>query len=427
MKVLLDYDKEGLKIKVPDKNLIRILQLPEVEPLADLEESLEMALLHPVGTRPLEELARGKRNACIVISDNTRPMPTKLILPSILKKLEKNGIKRDNIVILVATGLHRPSKRDELLEILGQDIVNNYRIINHNAREGELKFLGYTDNKTPILINSHYINAELKIVTGLIEPHFMAGYSGGRKGVCPGISGAETIKKTHSPHYLESPYSVAGILENNPFHQEILEIAKKAGVDFLINITLNRGRAITGIYAGDLEKAWLKGVKELEKVIRVEVKEPADVVITSGGGYPLDSTFYQSIKGMVTASNVVKNNGTIIIASSCKEGIGSQEFENLLFETKNPEEFLEKIKQPDFFVIDQWQIEEMCRVLRKAEIMFYSDNIDNKILEELMVTPINSVEEGIQKSFKKHGMNAKIIVIPQGPYVIPTIHINKER
>ncbi|MCK4244009.1 MAG: nickel-dependent lactate racemase [Candidatus Omnitrophica bacterium] len=424
MKVRLDYDREGLKVEVPDINLAGILQLPDVKPVTDLEESLEMALLHPIGTKPLQELARGRKSVCIVISDPTRPMPTKLILPTILKQLENAGISKGKITILIATGLHRAPERDELFEMLGRKIVNNYRIINHNARDKELKFLGYTENKTPIFINSHYLNAEFKIVTGLIEPHFMAGYSGGRKGICPGISGLETTKKTHSPDYLESPYAAAGILKNNPFHQEILEIAKKAGADFLINLILNREREITGIFAGDLEKTWLKGVKELEKVVKIAVGKPADIVITSGGGYPLDTTFYQSIKGMVTAMNIVKDKGTVIIASNCKGGIGNREFENLLRKTKDRGEFLAKIKQPHFFIIDQWQIEEMCKVLRKAEIMFYSDNLNNEILRELMVAPIDSVEEGIQKALKKHGKSAKIIVIPQGPYVIPVLQNN---
>lgn len=421
MRIRLDYEREGLKIEVPDINLAGILQLPDIKPVTNLEKSLEIALLYPTGTKPLEELARRKKSACIVVSDHTRPMPTKLILPKILKQLEEAGISKGKITILIATGLHRAPERDELFEMLGRKIVNNYRIINHNARAKRLKFLGYTKNKTPIFINSHYLNAEFKIVTGLIEPHFMAGYSGGRKGICPGISGLETIKKTHSPEYLESPYAAAGILKNNPFHQEISEIARKVGVDFLVNLILNQERGITGIFAGDSEKAWLKGLKELEKVVKIEVSEPADIVITSGGGYPLDTTFYQSIKGIVTASNVVKDKGTIIVVSGCNEGIGNREFENLLRKTRDRGEFLAKIKQPHFFIIDQWQVEEMCKVLQKAEIMFYSGNIDNEILRELMVAPIDSVEEGIQKALKKHGKSAKIIVIPQGPYIIPVL------
>ena len=420
MKIKLAYGKEGLNITVPRKNILKIVERKSKKGIKYPEEAIKFALRNPIKSLPLKKLARGKRSSCVIFSDKTRPVPNRIILPPILEILEESGINRNKIIILVATGLHSHCGRKDLFEMLGKNIVKNYNVIHHNARTKKcLKFLGYTGNKTPVFVNKHYLGAELKIVTGLIEPHFMAGYSGGRKAICPGISGIETIKHQHGPRYLESHYAIPGNLDKNPFNEEMMEIARMAGIDFLVNVTLNEKREIDGVFAGDIKEAFLQGVNHAEKNVKIEVPCRAEIVITAGAGYPLDTTFYQAVKGMVAALSVVKKNGLVIIASKCEEGIGSKEFENLLHSCSNYKDFLKKIRKPGFFVIDQWEVEEMCKVLKKAEIMFYSSQIRNDVLKELMVTPINSVEDGIKEGLHRYGSHAKIIVIPKGPYVIP--------
>jgi len=316
----------------------------------------------------------------------------------------------------VATGLHRACNKEELKEILGENIAKEYNILNHNAGDKSLlDFLGYTSQGTPIWVNKYYLNSDIKILTGLIEPHFMAGYSGGGKSICPGICGLETIRAHHSPKFLESSYAIPGVIRNNPFHSEISFIAEKVGVDFIINVTLTNRREISGIFVGELQKAFSQGINYLDRKVKIKVEERADIVVTSAGGYPLDTTFYQSVKGMVAVLPLVKESGSIIICASCSEGVGSEEFEYLLRTTKSCTDFLNKIKDPNFFVIDQWELEEMCKVLKKAKIFYYTKGLSNKFLEKTLVTPINSIQETIDKALFENP-KIKIAVLPEGPY-----------
>src|SRR5438876_7333737 len=287
MQVTLDYGRTGLPVTLPADRVIGPLTIRDAEQLADAAAALDAALAQPIGARPLDELARGKKDACILICDITRPVPNRLILPPVLRTLERSGISREKILILVATGLHRPNEGAELEEMVGPEIVANYRIENHHGKVlQEHDYLGVTPNGVPVYLDSRYVRADLKITTGLIEPHLMAGYSGGRKVICPGIAALETVKVWHGPRFLEHPKADCGFVEGNPVHEENTRIAKMAGCDFIVNVSIDGQRRVTWVGAGDMEKAWLEGVRFVEKVVKAEIAEACDVVVTSSAGYP---------------------------------------------------------------------------------------------------------------------------------------------
>jgi nickel-dependent lactate racemase len=265
------------------------------------------------------------------------------------------------------------------------------------------------------------VHAELKIATGLIEPHLMAGYSGGRKLICPGIAALETVRVRHGPQFLEHPLADYGHLQGNPVHEENTLIARMAGCDFIVNVTLDEQRRVTHVVAGDMEQAFLEGVRFIEEVVRAEIPEACDVVVTSGAGYPLDTTFYQSIKGMTGALPIVKAGGTIVVAASMTEGIGSPEFQQLFAENRTLEGFMERILGRDYFVMDQWQLEELAKVRRKARVRVVTHGLPAETLRGLFVDPAPTVEQAVAEALQQYGPGARVAVIPKGPYVIPAI------
>ena len=422
MQVQLDYGKTGLVVALPDDRVAGKLAIHPVPPLADPARVLREKLAAPTGTPPLVELARGRKTACILICDITRPVPNRLLLTEILATLGEAGIARENILILVATGLHRPNEGDELVELVGPEIAANYRCENHFGKERDQHtYLGMTPNNVPAWIDSRYCEADLKIATGLIEPHFMAGYSGGRKLICPGIAGIDTVRAWHSPRFLEHPRATSGCLAGNPVHEENTRIARMAGCDFIVNVTLDSDRRVTCVVAGDMEAAFLEGVAFVEQVVLAPLATPCDIVVTSGAGYPLDTTFYQAVKGMVGALPVVKDGGTIIIAAGMTEGVGSPEFAGLFEEHASLDAFMDCIVRDDYFVMDQWQVEELAKVRRKARVKVVTRGLPHDKLQGLFVEPAESVESAVAASLAEYGPAARIAVIPKGPYVLPVL------
>lgn len=418
MKVHLDYGAKGLEADVPDDAVL--LNMADTSALPDIDSSIEQALAQPAGTAALSELAAGRRSACVVISDITRPVPNSLILPPILRILEEAGIPRSEITILIGTGLHRPNEGEELVRLVGAEIASTYRIVNHKAQERDtLVHLGETSGGAPIWIDRIYVEADLKIATSLIEPHLMAGYSGGRKAICPGIMGVDTMKILHGPELMGDPRSAEGVIEGNPFHRQALEVAIKAGVDFTFNVAMNERREVTGIFAGDLQQAHANGVRFVEAQASAWVDEPAPIVVTTSAGYPLDLTFYQAVKGLTAVLNIIEPGGTIILAAECSEGLGGPEFTQLLAETDNAAAFEERLRDPDFFVVDQWQLQELCKVLRKATVLLCSEGVDGGTSHlRGLVSTVTSVETGIAEARARHGAEAAVTVIPRGPYVL---------
>ena len=422
MEIRLDYGESYLKVEVDRDRIIHILEKKPAPALDNVRKRFLEGFSRPIGSPPLKRLVSGKKNICIVISDSTRAVPTDIILGGLLDEIKSCGIPAEAVTILVATGLHRPNTEEELKRMVGADIVNNYRIVNHDARNRDsCRHIGNTKRGTPVIIDRVYTESDFKILTGLIEPHFMAGFSGGRKAICPGISYMDMFRHFHGPAVLESPMAANAVLDGNPFHEESTEIAKMAGVDFIINVTINKNKQVTGIFCGDLEKAFYAGADFCRESSTYEIDRQADIVITSAGGYPLDCNLYQSVKGMVGAMPAVRDGGMIIIAARCAEEIGSREFVELLASEKELDAFMEKINDPGFFKIDQWELEMLVKARKKAEIYLYSDCL-NKCscsIPETTLIRTGSIEEAIEKGMEKYGPRASISVIPEGPYIIP--------
>ncbi|MBN1997182.1 nickel-dependent lactate racemase [candidate division KSB1 bacterium] len=423
MKIQLAYGKKGLLVQLPKTNVVKVMAMKETSIEPDPYIALTKTLLQPVGIeRTLFDMAKEKKSACILMCDITRPVPNKIILPPILKTLHAAGLDHDHILLLIATGMHRPNLDEELVELVGKDIARNYRVENHYSRDQVSHgHLGKTSRGTDVWIDQRYLDADLKMATGFIEPHLMAGFSGGRKLIVPGIAGMETMKSMHGPHLLAHPNAREGVIFGNPFHEEALEIAKMAGVDFIVNVSLDEKRNITGIFSGDLEKAHEQGVSFVRDCVRDTVPEPVDVVLTTGGGYPLDTTWYQAIKGLTAAMPVVKEGGTIIIASECSRGLGSEDFQKLVHEYGDLELFMTRIMSGEVFVPDQWQLQEYVKVARKAKVFVVSDGMTKLQKERAFLDWAPSVEEAFQSMEKKYGPEFTTAVIPKGPYILADI------
>jgi nickel-dependent lactate racemase len=421
MLVRLAYGHREIGVPIPDGHPVDVLEKHPVPPIEDPTASIRYSLAHPTAAAPLHELARGRRDAVIVVSDITRPVPNATLLPPIVDALRAGGLPPEAVTILVATGLHRPNTQAELDAVLGGEISRSFRIVQHDARDAEShRDLGRTAGGMPILIDRFFLERDLRIITGLIEPHLMAGYSGGRKAVCPGLAAVETVRVAHGPAMLEGRVG-PGIVDGNPLHAELLEVLRTVGVDFLVNVAVDRNRDIAGVYAGHPEAAHLEGMAFVARESLVSLDEPADLVITSGGGAPLDSTFYQAIKGISTASSIVKSGGCILLCASLSEGVGSASFEKLIRECANPHDFELRLRDDRFFAIDQWMVQHLCQARRRARVLLYTDAFPPSAVAELLVEPATSPATGVAAGLAALGPGARIAVLPQGPYVLATV------
>ncbi len=371
----LRYGRDGLEVELPEGNVAHVLRQRPLPTLDDPMAATRDALAQPIGAAPLAEIARGRRDACIVVSDLTRPVPNAVILPPVLETLADAGLPPERVTILVATGLHRPNTEAELREMLGDEVMaSGCAIVNHDARaDGEQMDLGRTARGTPALVDRRYVEADLKILTGLVEPHLMAGYSGGRKAICPGIAGRDTIMVFHGPALLEPPAARAGNLVANPVHEEALAVAGLAGgADLIVNVTIDERRAITGVFAGEMRAAHVAAMARCEAQTKVVLDRPADIVVTSGGGYPLDLTLYQSTKGIVAAGPICRDGGTIIIAQQNAEGLGSDDFAALIT-CGDVHACIRDALAGTPIRIDTWQLHVVEKVLRRCRVISISD------------------------------------------------------
>jgi nickel-dependent lactate racemase len=419
MNIKLDFGKKGLSVSLPDRNIREVLELLDEPGLLNPQAELVKKLEGSKNSRSFEELCKGRRHACIVVSDRTRPVPNHILLPPLLGVLDRQDIRT---TILIACGMHSPTEGDDLKALLGREIYENCEIVNHRGGdELEIVFAGKSRKGVDIHINRHYMEAVLRILTGFVEPHFMAGFSGGRKAVCPGICGTETMKFVHSAEMMAHERSAPGVIDGNPFHEFALETAKIAGVDFIVNVTLNRAKEITGIFTGDLEAAHSEGMEYCRKNASVSFASESDIVITTNSGFPLDQDLYQSVKGMVSALPVVKKGGTIIIAAECAKGIGSGNFRRMLFEMKDAASFNANIRRPGFFCIDQWEVQELLKVFAKAKVKLVCSGIEAADVRKCGIMPAGSVEQAVSECLAEYGENASITVIPSGPLILPVL------
>jgi nickel-dependent lactate racemase len=418
MRVNLAFGKNGLPLDLPEGFQYRVLEARSATPLDDAAREIEKALDEPVGRPPLTEMAHGRKSAAISVCDITRPVPNRMLLPPILARLERAGIPREGIVILIATGLHRGATDAEIKEIVTPEIAETYRVENHDARAfSSHRSLGSTRSGTPVYIDERFMAADLHITVGLIEPHLMLGFSGGRKLVAPGLAAQETIKTIHSPRFMRLPEAIEGVTEENPLHAELLEVAGMARHDFMCDVALTQDRRIAGVFAGEPVEAHRRGVQFVSRSLLEQLDGPVDGVITTSAGYPLDLTFYQAIKGVTAAQHIVKPGGRILLVAECSEGAGAPEFREMLRGLGSYRAFLDRIAQTPV-TVDQWQIEKLALVGTRMEIFYYVPGLPNEY-QKALAPNVFATAEAALRAFK-NGLpgNAKVAVIPEGPYVL---------
>ena len=416
------YGRGHLKVRLQQNvapTIIRKVVLPK---LADQQGAISQALAAPVDAAPLAQLAKGRKSACILICDITRPVPNKLFLRPMIETLMGAGLPADKISIIVATGLHRANEGAELAELVGDPwVLKTVRVENHFARnDADHVDLGFTTRGTPVKIDRRFVDADLRIVSGLIEPHFMAGWSGGRKVVAPGVAHHETIRTFHSARFMEDPLAIQCNLVKNPLHEEQLEIVRKIGEIYAINTVLDEDRDLIYVNFGEVIASHLAAVEFVIDSTVIKVPRRFKTVVTSSAGYPLDKTYYQTVKGMVTPMDILEPGGTLIIASACSEGFGSPEFREA--QTKlvdiGPERFLAMLKAKSFAEIDEWQTEMQLKPMRVSTVQLYTTGLGTEERRITGVELVDSVDEAIADSVQRHGDKA-VAFIPEGPYVIP--------
>jgi len=425
MNVDLLYGRNGIPLRLPDGVRVTVVRKHPMILIRNPVQAVKQALEKPVGSPPLAEMARGGKTACILICDITRPVPNGTLLPPLIETITAAGISRENILILVATGLHRPNEGEELREIVGSDeVFRTIRAENHFARDREAHVdLGKTSRGIPILIDRRFVEADLKIVTGLVEPHFMAGYSGGRKLVAPGVAYQDTILNFHTAHILEHEKSANCIIEGNPLHEEQIEIVRKIGGIVGLNVVIDENRNLGFVNFGGVEASHQEAVEFMRKHAEVTLPRRFKTVVTTSAGYPLDRTYYQTVKGMVSVLDILEPGGTMIIASECSEGMGSGEFvaaQRLLCEV-GPDRFMSTLSGRDKAHIDEWQTEMLVKALRVGNIKLYTTGLAEEDRKDVYVDSVSSIEEAVRGSVKAHG-DPDIAVVPEGPYVIPRCH-----
>jgi nickel-dependent lactate racemase len=424
MQVDINYAKGNLTLDLDDRYDVTVIAKNPMPVLADPKAAIIEAINNPVGGGVLDDLAGPGKTACILICDITRPVPNGLFLPILIKRLMDQGVTASDITVLVATGLHRPNEGAELEELVGSEwVMNTVNIVNHFARDDATHTdLGKTETRgTSVLIDSRFVDADIKIATGLVEPHFMAGYSGGRKVIAPGVAHADTITTFHNAEFMENPNAINCNLIGNPLHEEQLEIVKMVGGALALNTVIDEHRQLSMVTFGEIIESHAQAVNFVKSYTEVTVPQLFKTVVTSTAGYPLDKTYYQTVKGMVGAMDILEPGGNLIIASACDEGMGSDEFvesqKRLI--SLGPDEFLTEIQKKSRADIDEWQTEMQLKPMRIGTIHLYTDGLTD---EELVLTGVNivtSVEDAIAQSVQQSGDN-RIAVIPEGPYVIPS-------
>ena len=423
MQVELKYGQTGLTVQVPDEATIL---LPKQAPgVPDEQQAIETALREPTGCPPLRDMVSPDDQVVIVFSDITRPMPNNRVLPVLLQELAH--VPRERSLLLNALGTHRANTPSELEEMLGKEIVRSYTVIQHDAWDDDnLADLGVTQCGHRVAVNRCFHEATFKILTGFVEPHFFAGFSGGPKAIMPGIANIDAIMDNHGYEMLRHPLATWGRTEGNPLWEEILEVAMMACPDFLLNVTLNRQHQLTGVFAGGLVQAHARATEFARETAMIAVDEPFDIVLTTNSGYPLDINLYQAVKGMSCAAQVVKSGGSIVIAAECRDGVPDYgEYRRLVHEAGSVQGILDMIGQPGFRCQDQWEAQLQARVQQIADVYVYSDYLADNEIQSMLLYPCRNIEATLADLRGKYGAEARICVIPEGPQTIPYLHRNQ--
>lgn len=429
MNINLAYGSGRLPIQLPSDRTT-VIEPGYVTGIArDREfQALTDALCNPIAHAPLRDSVTRTDTVAILICDITRAIPTARILPPLLSELERAGVPDQNIVILNATGTHRINSDDELRAMVGAEIFTRLRVENHECHDQTAhQLLGVTRGGRSVRVDSRLLDASVRIMTGFIEPHFFAGFSGGPKMIVPGLASLDTIMQMHDAALIGQANARWGITHGNPLWQELrdavdLVFAARPAVNFNYNITLNRDLDITGIFCGELDASHDAGCAFAREVAMQRVSEPFDIVVTSNSGYPLDLNLYQTVKGMSAAAQVVKQDGAIVVASECREGFPAHgKYRALLAKGSTPDEWLHMIHAHDFAQHDQWQVQMQAQIQKKAQVYLYTDGLTAEDVRSAQITPIRSVENTVMNLLAERGKNSRVCVLPEGPQTIPYV------
>ena len=418
MRVNLSYGRGHLPVEFPD-DCTTVLEPTYLDGLPDQTGAVVDAVRNPVGTAPLRELAVRGQTVAISICDVTRPMPSRTVLPVVLAELA--SLRVDDIVILVATGTHRATTNTELVEMLGEDIVSQYRVVNHDAFDrSTLVQCADVEPGVPVWLDREWVDADIRVTTGFVEPHFFAGFSGGPKMVAPGLAGFDTTMRLHDAEMISHPDARWGVTVGNPIHDAVRRIATQCGVDFSVDVAINRNRQITAVRAGELFTVH----KTLCEIVRRSAMQgfatPFDVVVTTNSGYPLDQNLYQTIKGISAAAQVVKTGGTILCASECADGIPSHgQYQEILAARETPEQLLDMICAMGHNRHDQWEVQVQAQILRKAEVLLRTDGLTDDEVRAAHLRPVDDIGAATRERLAGHGPDARLCVLPEGPQTIP--------
>lgn len=416
--VQLAYGKGSISIEVPDKAVI--VEPPHIKSLADEKGAVVQALRHPTGTPPLKEMVKASDTVAIVISDITRPTPNHKLVPWLIEEL--SHVPKENFVVINGLGSHRHNTREELISMLGQEVVDTIRVINHEAFDDkELVHVGRNSYGSEVYLNKTYVEADFRIVTGFIEPHFFAGFSGGPKGINPGIVGIKTIQDFHNAEMIGNPKSTWGVIEGNGVQDAATQNCLMAKPQFMLNVTLNGDKEITNVFAGDVIKAHRVGCEFVKHHAMVAVDHSFDIVITTNAGYPLDQNLYQTVKGMSAGAQIVKEGGSIISVAECSDGLPSHgNFGPILKMRNTPQALLDMINEPSFSMFDQWEAQALAMIQVKADCYLYS-TLDKETVADCMLQSVENIEQTLATLIDKYGPDASIAVLPLGPLVVPYV------
>ncbi len=418
MEIAVPYGSTQVALTLPEQTTV--IRAQAVVPLKDERTAFLTALRNPIASEPLARRVRATDRVAIVISDITRPTPNERMVPWLLEELA--FVPRGQFVILNGTGSHRANTREELIRMLGEEIVESVEIVNHDAFAPEtLTQVGMLASGAPVWLNKRYLEADFRIVTGFIEPHFFAGFSGGAKGIIPGLAGIETIQALHNAPLIGDPQSTWAVMDENPVQQGIREAVAFAAPEFMVNVTLDQERHITGVYAGDYLAAHLVGCEQVGQSATRAVEAPFDIVITSNNGYPLDQNLYQTVKGMTAAAQIVRPGGAIVAIAECRDGLPNHgNYKTLLQMRETPGELLTLINEPGFQMNDQWQVQKQVLVQLHATVYLYS-SLPEEMVSAAKLLPVVDLQATVDALIQQYGPHSRIAVLPEGPVTVPYV------
>ena len=407
-----------MPVELPDSTVV--VKASPQKGLPDESAVLLQHLRNPIGCASLADQVGPGSRVVVTHSDITRPVPNDRILPVVLKELEEAGVRREDILLLNALGTHRQQTREELRAMLGAEIVDHYHCGQHNAfDDNELVSLGETSLGNPVRLNRHLVEADFRVYTGFIEPHFFAGFSGGPKAVLPALAGQESVLSNHGRNMIADSKATWGNVEGNPIWEEMLEVALKTMPAFLLNVTVNSEKEITGVFAGDLEAAHQAGRESVRNHAMVGVEAPFDIVVVSNSGYPLDQNLYQTVKGMSAAHRITKKGGAIIMCAECQDGLPDHgRYAELLREAGSPQGILDMLAQPGFGEQDQWQVQIQALVQLDADVYVFSDGLNDSQISDALLKPSHDVRATVDQLLGRFGSDATICAMPEGPATV---------